>query len=125
MAQLQNKQATGRLNGRVKSWLTLSLKIGLFLFVSVSLLASLSLEKIMRLDHFLADVSVGFLLLRCAVFLALMVYWKKLIAWLAHKNQWSKAHHLRVINNRWQVIALFIVLELLFNHRTYLSLLGM
>ncbi len=107
--------------GRFKKTAMTLLKISLFFLIALFLLSTLPLEQISQINQFVLDSSVVFLLLRWAVFITLMVYWQSAIAWLAHKKQWSQQHHNRITNNRWQVIVLFMVLELIFNHRSYLS----
>ncbi len=118
----------GKVTGRFKGSLLRGLKIAgflaAFLLVGLTIMSSLSLEQISNLDQSLMDMSIGFLLFRWAAFLALMFYWRGVIAWLGRKKQWSEAHLGNIINNRWQVIALFITLELIFNHRSYLSALS-
>lgn len=108
-------------SGRFKKTAMTLLKISLFFLIALFLLSTLPLEQISQINQFVLDSSVVFLLLRWAVFITLMVYWQSAIAWLAHKKQWSQPHHNRITNNRWQVIVLFMVLELIFNHRSYLS----
>ena len=118
----------GKVTGRFKGSLLRGLKIAgflaAFLLVGLTIMSSLSLEQIRNLDQSLIDMSFGFLLFRWAVFIALMFYWRGVIAWLGQKKQWSQKHQTRIINNRWQVIVLFITVELIFNHRSYLSLLS-
>lgn len=124
----QSTDNTGEVRGRIKGSLLRGIKtagfLAAFLLVGLTLMASLSLEQIRNLDQSLMDMSFGFLLLRWAVFITLMLYWRNVIVWLGQKKQWSQNHQVRIMNNRWQVILLFVSLELVFNHRSYLSLLS-
>lgn len=95
----------------------------LFFILSYALLSSLSIEQVDAFDHLVMDLSLGFLILRWTLFFLLMLYWQEVITWLARKKQWSEAHFITISNKRWQVIALFITLEVIFNHRSYLHIL--
>lgn len=117
----QENNITGKTTGKFKAILLWTGGFIAFFVIGYLLLSSLSIAQVEAFDRLLMDFSVGFLLFRWFLFLVLMFYWREAIAWLGHKKQWSEAHLAKIVNNRWQVILLFITLELIFNHRSYLS----
>lgn len=111
-----------KLAGKFKA-IALWAGILVMLFLSYALLSGLSIEQLGAFDYLVMDSSLGFLVLRWTLFFLLMLYWQEAITWLARKKQWSEAHFITISNKRWQVIALFITLEVIFNHRSYLHIL--